>query len=509
MHDHPGKAVEQRIFALVDAAEKVGWHCLRHGAIVRDLGPAAQNRAAGFARCVGWPGIDIWRLMNRVMRQLQSHRSLAATDSRPAPNQPVRLSIHFFAIAIFFFALGTASAPWATVKLADYFYQLPVLAWVHTFTLGWITSAILGVMYRYVPAMTNRELRFPRMANVQLVLYFLGASGVVAHFMLGSWDGVWMAGAVIALSVVLFAINIVPCLAPQFGRGAAETGMLMAIFFLFCAGCLGSALAFDKGRSFMSGTLLRNLSAHAHLAVLGWVTLTICAVSYRFMTALMGEKAQVPRSALLQLFALAAATIVLFTALLAGAWNVTAWAVVTGIALGAYAVIFPGLIASRSGPLDWTMGHVLAAMVCLVLSIIAGIALAQIGVGSPFGARLACAYGVLGLLGWVSNFIVGMSYQLFTGFVARARSALGWPYLSIAELSISRGRPLVFCALNSGVLLMAGGLLADRATVAIAGASLIALAGLVYSAAMAWTLSFAYRRATPPDSTRILRVLPE
>jgi hypothetical protein len=447
--------------------------------------------------------------MNRVMRQLQSHRSLAATDSRTAPNQPVRLSIHFFAIAVFFFALGTASAPWATVKLADYFYQLPVLAWVHTFTLGWITSAILGVMYRYVPAMTNRELRFPRMANVQLLLYFLGASGVVAHFMLGSWDGVWMAGAVVALSVVLFAINIVPCLAPQFGRGAAETGMLMAIFFLFCAGCLGSALAFDKGRSFMSGTLLRNLSAHAHLAVLGWVTLTICAVSYRFMTALIGDKAQVPRSALLQLFALAAATIVLFTALLAGAWNVTAWAVVTGIALGAYAVIFPGIIASRSGPLDWTMGHVLAAMVCLVLSIIAGIALAQIGVGSPFGARLACAYGVLGLLGWVSNFIVGMFYQLLSGFVARARSALGWPYLSIAELSINRGRPLVFCALNGGVLLMAGGLLVDHATVAIAGASLIALAGLVSSAAMAWTLSFAYRRATPPDSTRLLRMVSE
>ena len=75
---------------------------------------------------------------------------------------------------------------------------------------------------------------------MQLLLYFLGASGVVAHFMLGSWDGVWMAGAVVAFSVVLFAINIVPCLAPQFGRGAAETGMLMAIFFLFCAGCLGS-----------------------------------------------------------------------------------------------------------------------------------------------------------------------------------------------------------------------------------------------------------------------------
>ncbi|MGO9060221.1 MAG: hypothetical protein ACLQU2_23000 [Candidatus Binataceae bacterium] len=38
------------------------------------------------------------------------------------------------------------------------------------------------------------------------------------------------------------------------------------------------------------------------------------------------------------------------------------------------------------------------------------------------------------------------------------------------------------------------------------GASLIALVGLVYSASMAWTLSFAYRRATPPASSRVLRV---
>ena len=35
----------------------------------------------------------------------------------------------------------------------------------------------------------------------------------------------------------------------------------------------------------------------------------------------------------------------------------------------------------------------------------------------------------------------------------------GMAILSIAELSINRGRPLVFCALNGGVLLMAGGLL--------------------------------------------------
>ncbi len=442
-----------------------------------------------------------------VMRQLQTHRALAATDSRPLPNQPVRLPIHFFAIALFFFALGTATAPWATVKLADYFYQLPVLAWVHTFTLGWITSAMLGVMYRYVPAMTNREIRFPRLATAQLALYFLGASGVVAHFMLGSWDGVWMAGAVVAFSVILFAINIVPCLAPNFGRGAAETGMLMATVFLFCAGFWGSALAFDKGRNLIPGTLIRNLSAHAHLAALGWVTLTICAVSYRFTAVMVTGDAQVSRSAIVQLFALAAATIALFVALMAGAGNIAVWAVAIAVTMAAYALIFRAIGARQGAALGWTGRHAQAALMCLLLAIAAGVAMAIIGVSSSFGNRLACAYGVLGLLGWVSNFIIGMSYQLFAGFVARVRSALDWPQMGVGDLSISTGRPLVFYALNGGVLIMAGGLLADWITVAVAGASLIALAGLIYSAAMAWTLSFAYRRGTPSASDRVLRAV--
>ncbi len=436
--------------------------------------------------------------MNRVMPLLQSPRVPAAAGSRPAP-ESVRLPIHFFAIAIFFFALGTATAPWAAVKLTDYFYQLPVLAWVHTFTLGWMTSAILGAMYLYVPAMTKRDLRYPRLAIVQLVLYFLGASGVVAHFMLGSWDGVWMAGAVVAVSIIAFAINIVPCMAPNFGRGVAETGLLMALFFLLCASSLGAVLAFDKERNFMPGTLLRNLSAHAHLAVLGWITVAICAVSYRFMTALVSDQEPVPRSAMAQIFALAAATIALFLALIAGVGNVTVWTVLAAATLAPYAIIFQTVLGSRSLAADWTIRHAVAAVFCLLLAVAAGISLALTGAGSPFHAHLACAYGVLGLLGWVSNFIVAMSYQLFAAFVVRARSALGWPYLSFAELSVSGGRPLVFCALNAGVLIMAGGLLAGQIAIAQGGAFLVALGGVVYSAAMGWTLSFAYRRAAATD----------
>ncbi|HKD69601.1 MAG TPA: hypothetical protein VKB84_22370 [Candidatus Binataceae bacterium] len=438
------------------------------------------------------------------MSELESSRGLAATLRRPAAGDPVRLPIYFFAIAIFSFALGTATAPWAAVKLAEYFYQLQVLSWVHTFTLGWITSALMGVMFGDVPAKAERELRFPRLAKVQLVLYFLGASGVVAHFMLGSWDGVWMAGAVVALSVILFAINIVPGMARSFGRAAAETGLLIALLFLLCASCFGALLAFDKGRGFMAGTLLRNLSAHAHLAALGWVTLAICATSYRFMAATGSKEGRVPRSALAQIFALAAATVALFVALIGGD-GVPVSTVLVAAALVAYAIVFQGIAKGRAVPADWAIRHAMAAIFCLLLAAAAGIALAVAGAGSPFDARLVCTYGVLGILGWVSNFIVGMSYRLFTGLVARVRSVLGWPHLSMAELSIDGGRPLVFWALNAGVLLMAGGLLAGRVSIAQAGAFLIALGGLVYSAAMAHTLSFAYRRAAPAAPGQLLR----
>lgn len=439
------------------------------------------------------------------MHKLQSHRGLAGIGLRPAPGEPVRLPIHFFTIAIFSFALGTAAAPWAAPRLADYFYQLSILSWVHTFTLGWITAAIFGVMYRYVPAMTQREIRYPRLATVQLVLYFLGASGVVAHFMLGSWDGVWMAGVVVVISVILLAINIVTCITPGFGRGVAETGMLIALFFLLCASSLGALLAFDKDRGLVPGTLLHNLSAHAHLAALGWVTLVVCAVSYRFMTALIPQGAQVPRSAMVQIFALAAATVGLFLALFTGVGGVSVWTVASAAALVAYAIIFEDIVRRRGTGADWTVRHALAGVFYLLLAAGAGVWLAAIGVGSPLGARLAGAYGILGLLGWVSNFVVGMSYQLFTGFVMRARLALGWPPLNTAELTVSSGRPLVFAAFNGGVLLMAGGLLTGQLAVARTGAALIALGGLVYSAAMAWTLSFAYRRATPAAPDRLLR----
>jgi cytochrome c/quinol oxidase subunit I len=420
-----------------------------------------------------------------------------------------RLPIHFFVIAGVFFAGGVGAAPWITPDVVEFFYQPLPLALVHTFTLGWITAAMMGVMYRYVPALTRVPLRFPRLAYVQLVLFVIGAAGMVAHFAIGEWFGTWLAALVMVISIVMFAANIVPCLAAKARDGVAETGMLMAVGFLVLAALVGLSLALDKTFGFLHGSLLTNLAGHVHLAALGWVTLTICAVSYRMIPAFLLPQIQLPRSAVWQLYGLAIGVTGLAVTLFAQAPGVALWSGVIVVSLLFYLATMGRLVRSRRMPIDWTVRHAIAGIAWLVVAAVMGLALSWLGAGSLSGSRVAGAYGALGVLGWISNFIIGMSYQLFPGFVSRARSAIGLPALTIAELSIPRPRPFVFLCFNAGVAVLAAGLLGGSAGLARAGSCAIAAGGLVYVALTLWTLSWAYRSSIPAAVPKNpLRILP-
>ncbi len=419
-----------------------------------------------------------------------------------------RTPIHFFAVAVAFFAVGVAAMPFVIADVASFFYQMRPLALVHTFTLGRITAAMMGVMYRYVPALTHHPVPYPRMALVQLVLYVIGVSGMIAHFEIGIWLGLWLAAIVVVISILMFAAEIIPCLWAQVGRGVAETGMFLGVCFLLLAAAIGLTLGLDKTYDFLGGSVLTNLSSHVHFAALGWVTLTICAVSYRMLPAFLLPKIELPAAAIWQLYALTIGIIGLGVTLLTGVAGATLWSSVIAVSLLAYIFTIGRLVRTRRMPLDWTSRHALCGVFWLVIAIAMGLALSVTGADGEYGSRIASAYGVMGLLGWISNFIIGMSYQLYPGFVARARTGLGWPAVTIAELSIPQTRPFVFIAYNLGVAMVAGGLLAGSIDLAVAGSACVAAGGLVYSAVTLWTLSFAYRAAMPSAARTDLRILP-
>jgi hypothetical protein len=420
-----------------------------------------------------------------------------------------RLPIHFFTTAAVFFACGVAAAPFLAAEIVDFFYQPPILALVHTFTLGWITASIMGVMYRYVPALTRQPIAYPRMAMWQLAVFIIGTIGIVSHFANGIWAGTWFSAGILIVSVAMFAINIIPCLYARLGRGVAETGMFLSTCFLLVAASIGFVLSLDKTYNFLGGDVLTNLASHVHFAAIGWVTLTICAVSYRMLPAILLPKIHVPKSAMWQLWALAIATIALGVTLLLGLRGAIFWSFAIAAALLTYMLTIGRLMRSRRMPIDFTARHALAGIIWLVLAIAFGLMLAVIGPQGVAGSRIASAYGTMGLLGWISNFIIGMSYQLFPGFVVHARSAAGWRAVTIAEISIKRPRWLVFIAYNAGVAVLVAGFMLSSAALAQIGAIGIALGGIIYSTMTLWTLSFAYRKAVPAAAKTMMRVLPE
>ncbi|HVA82212.1 MAG TPA: hypothetical protein VNF29_14895 [Candidatus Binataceae bacterium] len=445
--------------------------------------------------------------MRKSARPMPPYRHTAA--AHPDLLRIGRIPIWFFAAAVVYFAIGACSMPIAAPYAADFFYQAIVLAVVHTFTLGWITAAIMGVMYRYVPALTRAPIRWPRVAYAQFVIFAIGVSGMVAHFALGAWFGLWLAAIAVIASIVMFAANLAPCLWAQFGRGIAETGMLLAIGFLVIAATLGTILGLDKTYDFLGGNVLTNVSGHAHLAAVGWVTISICAVSYRMLPAFLLPKITVPRHALWQLYALAAAVSGLAMSLFFGLPGETIFAVAIAGAMAWYVAIIARIVATRRMPLNWTPRHAIAGLAGLALAAALGITLTLTGGDSVWGARIAPAYGVAGLLGFFSNFIIGMSYQLFPGFVVRARQGRGWIAVTIAEISIVRPRWLIFAAFNGGVAIMLAGFLAGRLEVIRTGTILAAAGAVVYSAVTLWTLSFAFRATVPAAAQTALRVLPE
>ncbi len=445
-----------------------------------------------------------------MTEQLPSnHGQPRASAAGQAAAKTARLPIWYFVVAEVSFAVGMVLTPMAARQALRFFYGPAILAVVHTFTLGFISSTIMGVMYRYLPGLAHRELPYPRLAWAQLWVYVVGAVGLPAHMWFGDWTGTWMTAAVVLASAVMLGINLWPLLRPGFGRGAAETGMFLSIVCFVLAAFLGMLMALEEVHGFLWGTVLSSIGSHFAFAVLGWVTLTICAASYRFIPAFILPEVRLPKAALWQLWLLFAGAGGLGLALLPGARLAVFLAVLVAAALALYLGVMARLLMSRRMALGWPVGHAIAAMVWLVVGVALGMVLAvRSGVFVGSHARLVAAFGCAALFGWIANFIMGMSYHLFPGFVARVRSAFGWPGATAAELSPSRLRGPLMVGFNLGLAFLAAGMLYSAAPAVLGGALVMALAAIIHAATALRTLSYAFRRALPPSARHPLRILP-
>jgi hypothetical protein len=406
------------------------------------------------------------------------------------------------AIAFLAAAVGTV---WLAPELASHYYQPRLLALTHTVTLGWITLAIMGASYQLIPIALERPIWSERVARWQLAILAVAVTGMVAHFLLGTWPGLAGAAGLLAVGIALYLLNVGLSL-----RGFTQWTFTARLVMLGYGGLalttlFGLSLAVNHVWPFLPGPFFSTLHAHVQLALLGWVAPMIFGVAARVYPMFFLAPAPGRRASRLQLWGLALGV----PSVVAGLLGVPGLAMVGSLAVAAAALGHgAGVVEMARGRrrpgLDWGLRFTLTGTAFILPATVLGVALTADWLS---GSRAALAYAVVVLGGWVSLTVVGMMLKIVPFLVwyrAYSPRAGREPVPTLAQLSSPRLEGLCYALLTGGVLLLAATVLTgDPTWIRVAGA-MVALGALAFVAVLARILGHllpASTRTWPRAST--------
>lgn len=385
---------------------------------------------------------------------------------------PFALPGEHFAAALMWLGLGAAGLVAIAPSLAQGAFLGPrVIAVTHCFTLGWITTSIFGALYQLFPVAVGAPVRSVRAGHATFWVLQAGVAALVA----GSWW--WRPGLIAAGWVaLLLAVGGLSGNTPPRGRRAPR-GRIIGLYVSAGQIALGLAMAVVAvrvGAEFGWWPLERlgYVAAHAHLAVVGFATLTAIGVGSRLLPMFLVSRghAEWPLhwmgpaiGAGLAGFAIGELVHVVLLVLAGG--------VTMAAGIGLYLYLVSGYFRHRARrALDPGMAHAAAAFGYLGLTTLLGVAL----LAAPgFHPRLIAAYGFAGIVGWLSLFIVGMYCRIvpFLTWLHRFSSRAGQPGVPrIADLTSPAASWTTLGLLTIGVAVVAAGVAAGAGSIARVGA---------------------------------------
>lgn len=330
---------------------------------------------------------------------------------------PHRPTLRRAAAVYFTFAHATLALAGAVMLLqphsfVGFYYHAKMLTVVHLVALGWIGASILGAVHVALAQSPHRPAGSHRFASAVAWVYTVVALGIPAHFWIEELSGVGWSGSILLL---IFGR------AAWLGSGLVRAGewprpmhacLALGSLNLLGAVSVGILLAVNKIIPFVPGRHLDNVHAHLHLAAVGGLTMLGLGMAYRSLPNPPGtpidRHAPTLTAGLLQAGVLG----------LAIAFHFGGRGLVPAAALVALAVCI-GMghvhraVLRRADPLTTL------ALVYLALAAALGVALAALPT-SLLSLRLASAYGVCGLLGFLGQLVAG------AGLDAMPRSVVRW-----------------------------------------------------------------------------------
>ncbi|MGE0461261.1 MAG: hypothetical protein AB7Q16_07810 [Vicinamibacterales bacterium] len=378
------------------------------------------------------------------------------------------------ALAVLVVDPGLPTAPGAGTRF---------LALLHLVTLGWISGSILGALYIVGPLALGVPMRAGILDSVTCGAFAGGLAGMVAGFWSSRFDIVSAGAAGVLGSVGWVGARIFGGLMHARLPKGVSLHIALAFVNVGLAGLVGLVMTLDTLGLHLSSLPLRWNAAHAHLGVLGWACMMIFGVGYRLVP--MVVPAAMPSGASLGVSAvlLQAGTLGLAGALVGG-WDVRPWGV---LVLAAFASFFAHVLAMlrarRPPPADlprpdWSTRHTFLALSY-------GVAAAVLGAVLSFGegtSSLIWAYSIAGLVGFVSQLVVGIQGRLLPLHAwYREMERLGGepPPVSAHSLASLPAARATFVLWFFGLPLLFIGVTMRDAPLVAAGAALLLAATLV------------------------------
>ena len=420
---------------------------------------------------------------------------------------PVRwIPLLYFALAHLSLAAAFLAAALRPASLAGFYYHPRLLAAVHLVTLGWIAGSILGAIHVVAPLALRAPMPPRRLDWPAFFLFAAGLGAMAAHFWIDEASGMAWGAGMAALALAYVSLRAIRSIARAPVPIEVRAHLVLAFGNAIAAATAGVLLGANKLRPFLPGFVLSNVAAHAHLAAVGFAVMAFMGSAYRLLPMML--PAAMPRGR----FVWAGAALVgggvwtLFASLVTGAplTGPCAVAIVAGLAVFASRVGWM-LRHRRPAPTDRPRPdlatlHTFLAMAYLPLAALLGLVVA-FSPPSETRLRLILLYGVVGLVGFLAQVVVGVQARIIPlfawlwGFADASYERLPPPMHALA----ARRLPLVTLLLwTPGVPVLAWGFWQDRpAWIAAGGWILLAAvtAGAIQNVAL-------LRRAWDPRGFR-------
>jgi hypothetical protein len=366
------------------------------------------------------------------------------------------------------------------------FYQPRFVALVHLLTIGWLTGSILGSLYIVGPLALRVPMRVARADWIAFGSFVLGASGMVAHFWINTYDGMAWSALFVIGAVAWVGVRVILGMRGSTIPAGVRLHVVLAFVNIAAAAGFGMVVGFDRSRGFLSVSPLATMFAHAHIAAVGWVTLLVIGLSYRLIPMVLPAETPSGRSIALSAILIEAGLVALTLRLLIDSEGIWLGALLIGGGVASFIWHVRGMVTRRRPrppalpPRDWSTWQAHMAFAWLLVAVVTGLVL-SIQARDEHRLSLMWMYGVAGLVGFLAQMVAGMQGRLVPLYAwYRAYGAAGSPPVRAANAlpSAAFARPIFLCW-AAGVPLLAWGLArADQLAIRAGAVALLAALAL-------------------------------